>query len=57
MESVTVNPRLPVGVNIQFGCTSLEQADVEKLQISHLPTNLTSCSFKGLVATRCHVPR
>lgn len=57
MESVTVSPGLPMSVPIQLSCASLEQAGVEKLQISHLPTCLISCSFKGSVAPRCSISR
>lgn len=47
MESVTVCPQLPVGVNIQLSYSSLEEANVDNPQISQLPTCLISCSFKG----------
>ena len=47
LESVTVCPQLPVGVNIQLSYSSLEEANVDNPQISQLPTCLISCSFKG----------
>lgn len=55
VESITVSPGLPVGVNIQLSSTSVEQAGIEKLQITHLPTCLISCSFKGLVVPRWYM--